>query len=60
MVHRGADSTTVETGCEQGKIPADTQWWLTDTSQAAKQEEWEEKTKLGNVAPVVMTLSDLF
>ncbi|KAG6381285.1 hypothetical protein JVT61DRAFT_5690 [Boletus reticuloceps] len=40
--------TTTETGCEQGKILANTQWWLMDTWQAAKQEEWEEKTKLAN------------
>lgn len=54
--------TPVETGCEQGKIPADTQWPLTvtDTPQAAKQEEWEEKTKLGNLARMAIALSNLF
>lgn len=49
-----------EIGCEQGKIPADTLWSLTDTPQAAKQEEWEEKTKLGNLARMVIITSDLF
>lgn len=30
-----------------------------DTPQAAKQEEWEEKTKLGNLARLAMALSNL-
>lgn len=52
--------TAAEIGCEQGKIPGDTHWRLTDTPQAAKQEEWEEKTKLGNPVRVAMADSDLF